>query len=60
MNREVQGLGLVKERDQRSLTKVWSRRETLSEMENIGIELLKEALHWLVGKVSNVCKGVSR
>ena len=43
MNREVQVLGLVKARDQRSLTKVRSRRETLSEMENIGIELLKEA-----------------
>ena len=43
MKSEVQGLDLVKERDQRSLTKVWSRKETLSEMENIGIELLKEA-----------------
>ena len=43
MNREVQGLALVKARDKRSLTKVWSRRETLSEMENIGVGLLKEA-----------------
>ena len=42
MDMEVQGLGLVKKREQRSLTIVWSRRESLSEVENIDIEQLKE------------------